>query len=201
MVVLVFTIISFLVAFAIAIKFLLSENDKPFYLIAVAIIMALFGNGKYNFDVFTVHQNNYAYIILAIILICSAYKAFKKYTDRKSFVEYLVIFIIIFFVLWTGCDRYVNYGFDLSKEIHADLIIEKQIGDSYGLPGYYGYAFLEYKVKPNDFKIETIDISDEYKLNPGDSVKITYRKGFHTPLYSTEYDVSWLLPGPLFSNP
>ena len=196
-VVLILSIISLIIALVMFITYCLNSDDKPIPLLLISLIMIFLGRGKYNFEIFTITESDVGYISIAIILVCSLYKTFRKYTDRKSFVEFFIIYTIFFLIFYAGCDRFINYGFDLSNEIETELVIEKQNdqGHSLSAEGYFGYIFIEYAVTSNDLGIETVDIIDGYKLKPGDKVKIVYRKGFHTPIYSTEYDPYWLFPG------
>lgn len=119
--------------------------------------------------------------------------------EIKTCIIDFIIYVIIFFVLFAGCERYINYAFDLSNEKHDYLIIEQQIDDGHGLPGY-DYVFIKYSVKENDFEINELSIPDMFKLHSGDKVKITYRKGVFTPLYSTEYDVNMWIPSFIYGN-
>ena len=200
-VVLVLAIIAFLLLDAMIIISLINLIDykEDFLFFIIALILLFWGSGKFKFEIDTISGNNYGYIVLATILLFSIYKVYINRSKAKPTVLGVIIYIIMFLSLWAGVDKYYNYAFDLTQEVEAELVIEQQVDDGHGLPGYT-HVFIEYSVETNDFKIDTIDISDEFKLKSGDKVKIIYRKGVYTPLYTTEYDVSMWIPAPFFSD-
>ena len=226
--VMILSIIALLSLLAIIIIHLLNLIDKKisYPVIIVAIIMLIFENGKYTLEVHPTPINTHTSIVIILALICSIYKTcvnclaversenreeVRAYinnvgrkkpihiSDIKNFFLFFIFNMLTFSILFIGSIEYINYSFDLSQEKQGELIIEKQIDDGHTNSGY-DHVFITYKVKANDFKIETIDISDEYKLASGDKVTIFYREGVFTPLYGSEYNSYMWLPAPLIGD-
>ena len=95
-VVLILSIIALAIVTVMSFVFLFNSVYKqPSYpIIFIAVIMLLFGNGKYNFEVDTISSNNYGYILLTIALVFSLYKVYRNHLQIKDSIMDFIIYII-----------------------------------------------------------------------------------------------------------
>lgn len=184
----------------IVIMHFLRYTGKKFDIsLAVVCIALLFSNGRFVFSAENMPTENSIYFdclawVLAFATILSS--IYNLYLSRlllktvKSKVFGFIIYTIIFGMIFYGSYMFSNYAFDMSETKQTEFVIVKQLDDGHSIPGYFNHIFIEYEVETvsNDIVIKTLSIPDTYKLQFGDRVKVTYRKGIMCGIYFTEYD-------------